>query len=241
MRKLLFPALVISILFIPITMASTAWADEIAKAFPYLSKHEYYGNHFYYQKNKTRIFKAKQSYDPVEIMSTRLDQSGEKFIVVFDPGPSDDPMFSFYRAKDKSKMVLMIDLLNEETDYDAIGGINLVMPGNGSIYISGNANQMFNKRLKLRLSGNKFVEVEQPFYYVGVDTVTTKPIKLYATKKLEKAVVSLPKGYKVRVLANQDNDYYLVKTGFGLVGWLKIPYGTMMPETPLKDIWFYGD
>ena len=43
------------------------------------------------------------------------------------------------------------------------------------------------------------------------------------------------------MLVNEDNDYYLVKTGFSLVGWLKIPYGTMMPETPLKDIWFHGD
>lgn len=73
MIKLLFPVLIVSILFNPVPMASTAWADEITKAFPYLDKHEYYGIHFYYQKNKTRIFKAEQSYDPVEIMSTRID------------------------------------------------------------------------------------------------------------------------------------------------------------------------
>ena len=197
MRKLLFPVLIITI-FIPIALTLPAWADEIADAFPYLAQHKYYGIHFYYQKNNTRIFAAKESYDPIEIMSTQLDQSGDKFIVVFDPGPSEDPMFCFYRAKDKSKRLLMIDLLNEETDYDGIGGINLVMPGYGSIYVSGNANQMFDKRLKLQLSGNKFVEVKQPSYYVGLDTVTTKPIKLYASKRLEQAVVSLPKGYKVR-------------------------------------------
>ena len=69
MRKLLFPVLIITI-FIPIALTLPAWADEIADAFPYLAQHKYYGIHFYYQKSNTRIFAAKESYDPIEIMST---------------------------------------------------------------------------------------------------------------------------------------------------------------------------
>jgi hypothetical protein len=220
-------------------LCSPVAADQITEAFPYLNKFKHFGISFYYQKNKSQILDQKLPDDRVKVMLTSLDKSAEKYLIVFDPGPSGDPSFSFYKADAQEGPPLDIRLSGGET-YPQVNGLDLVMPGNGIIYVAGHTNEMFNKRRKLRLVQGELVEVDQPFYYVGLQTVTTKAIKLYGSKKKDRVVAYLPKGAKVEVLANQQ-DFYLVRTPFGLAGWLEIPFGTLWGQSPLKDIVFAGD
>ena len=115
----------------------------------------------------------------------------------------------------------------------------LIIPGNGSIYISGHTDNMFDTRKKFIYDGNKFNELIQPFYYVGLETFTIKPITLFSDTTLSNPVASLPENSEIEVLINR-NDLYLIRTSFGLTGWLKI--GPVSPDySPIKGLYFAGD
>ncbi len=167
----------------------------------------------------------------IKVLETAIAGSvGERYTVVFDEGPSDDPGFIINR--------LLPDGRQQEAGY--LGGFELVIPGNGYVYVSGHTNTMFNTRRKYTLKKGSLREVAQPYYYVGLDTVTTQTISLYSDTGYKTKVAGLPAGYKVEVLINSGEDY-LIKTPFGLTGWLKIPENVMLHETPVKGIFFAGD
>jgi hypothetical protein len=117
----------------------------------------------------------------------------------------------------------------------------------GTIYTEGHVNNMFNRRRKFQIQNDTIFEVRQPFCYVGMKGKTLKEITLYNDKVGNEIVAQLPKNYEIEILladgTTKDFDidyYYLVKTDFGLVGWLRITnddlYGTV-----LKDLFYNGD
>jgi hypothetical protein len=53
-------------------------------------------------------------------------------------------------------------------------------------------------------------------------------------------VARVPKGSKVVVLLNQG-DYYLIKTSFGLVGWLKLPDEPLGSKPTIEGLFVAGD
>lgn len=116
------------------------------------------------------------------------------------------------------------------------GGLRFAFPGNGSIYVDGHTNTMFNLRKKYEWKAGKFIEVKQPFNYVGLESKTTENISIYSDKGMKDVVATLPKGSSVTVLIN-DGDYYLLKTPFGLVGWFR----SDRYSVPIEGIFIAGD
>jgi hypothetical protein len=108
------------------------------------------------------------------------------------------------------------------------------------MYTSGLADQMFNTRKKFVLHNGTIEEVHQPFYYVGLKTKVKKAITIFDDPLYEKPIAQLPEGAQVEVLLNKENDY-LVKTPFGLVGWLKINYGEQCGSESVEGVCFHGD
>ncbi len=166
----------------------------------------------------------------IRVLVTRLvKDSPARYLVVFDPGPSDDPEFIIYQIED-----------NKEKKLISLRGQELIMPGNGVLYTSGLVDMMFNTRKKFILRDGIIEEVHQPFYYVGLETKVKKSIVIFEDLSYKKPIAQLPEGSKVEVLINKENDY-LLKTPFGLVGWFKINYGEPCGSELIEDICFHGD
>lgn len=121
-----------------------------------------------------------------------------------------------------------------------IPGLCFYFPGNGNIYVSGHNNTMFNTRKKYQWRNGTFVEVRQPFRLVGLETTTKAAIEIFSSKDYKQVVASLPKDSKVSVVLN-EGEHYLLKTPFGLLGWIRIPDGTSRDESPIVGIYFAGD
>jgi hypothetical protein len=169
----------------------------------------------------------------INLMLTRLSSSDNtEYYVIFSEGMSIDPTFYFFK-KDNTR----------ESAF-SVGGEQLFMTGNGSFYVQGHANKMYNQKRKFKVVNGEFKEVEQPFYYVGLKTKTLKPIKLYDSKEKNRQLASLPAEYEIEVLLNEfTNDeslFYLIRTSFGLTGWIELPKDGWK-GTYIKGLYFQGD
>lgn len=146
---------------------------------------------------------------------TMSSQPKDKYALVFSAGPSADPAFLVYDAK------------NWEIK-GTFPGTDIYIPGTNSVYVTGKENNCFNKKSKYVFTQNMFIEAIQPFYYVGLQTKTLKPMVLYSDQNLTHQLASLPGNYAIEVvMAENGNAYnpvlkYLIKTSFGLVGWAEI-------------------
>lgn len=195
----------------------------------------------YYNTKISKILKYQiESSDhpgvALRAIETKLDStSKDKYIIDYDAGPSGDPHFIIYRK--------------ENTDITQVGsypGTQLIVPGDGSIYVSGEANDFFDKRRKYFLNGKKLEEVRQPYYYVGLKTTNTQAIDVYGDRSYQNKVAHLPSNSDVEVLiAIKKAEYnydYLIKSPFGLVGWATAEgqYGQCGTEL-FKGICFHGD
>lgn len=161
--------------------------------------------------------------------------------VLYDEGPSDDPAFAIV---DKNNNLIWSELADEMC-------INSV----GVIYVSGNLNKMFNQRMKFQFANGRVTEVKQPYYYVDVRGELLKPVRLYSEKENKgELIATLPVGYEIEVLLSEADtpvsEYgyeelktnYLVRTTFGLVGWLKLGEDDTYFMNPIvKGLGYYGD
>jgi hypothetical protein len=71
-----------------------------------------------------------------------------------------------------------------------------------------------------------------------LESKTTQEVRLYGDPSQIQLVATIAKGSHVLVLINKDENY-LLKTEFGLLGWIRIRNGTY--ETPIEGIYFAGD
>jgi len=164
----------------------------------------------------TRVFRAK------------LDRTQEEwYFVDFDSGPSDDPSFTITREG-----------ASEPTA--SIPGLHLYLPGNGALYASGHADTMFDEHRKYVLKGGKITETKQPFLAVGLEGKAMKDLTIYTTTAQKEAVAFIPKGATMTILVADGQDNYLVKTAFGLVGWVKIPPYSQ-DATVIEGLYYAGD
>ncbi len=99
----------------------------------------------------------------------------------------------------------------------------------GTIYTSGHVNNMYDRRRKFQIQPDTVTEVKQPYNYVGLKGKALKDFVLYRDKDGDEIVAQIPKGYDVEILlaesATKDFEMdlkFLVKTDFGLVGWLRL-------------------
>ena len=186
------------------------------------------------------------------LIETQIDRNKPtRYLIGYDPGPSDDPNF----------VILYKDTKQSVGKNCTISGLELSILGNGAIYSSGHTNNMFSEHRKFVVKNNELMEVKQPFYYANIVTELYKDFTLYADKEnMTQAVAFLPKGSTVTlVLAEEyftpdDPDYpkqrFLLATPLGLCGWVSIPYSQADGSDPsipaehttgIKGIYFAGD
>ncbi len=165
------------------------------------------------------------------VLETKLDRtSSQVWWIDFTEGPSDDPEFLFTRK-------------GETEPAGSVTALELWLPGNGAAYAAGHADTMFDNRRKLVARGGKdgkVVEVEQPFYYVGLEGKALQDLVLYAAKGGKEVVANIPKGNPVTVLLASGEEWYLAKTAFGLVGWIRVePWS--VDATVVEGLFYAGD
>ncbi|MCL7487459.1 MAG: hypothetical protein M8357_04700 [Desulfobulbaceae bacterium] len=134
----------------------------------------------------------------------------ETYLITYDEGLPAGPNFTFYKLDGPDMQSV-----------GSINGINLYWPRARNFYTSGVLHSMYDQRRKYVLLNGKIREVQQPFMYVGKESELSENIIIYSSQALQDEVGYLPAGAKVSVLL-ADNDFYLIKTSFGLVGWMKI-------------------
>jgi hypothetical protein len=166
------------------------------------------------------------------VMQVRLNQNSSiNYYLVFSWGPSGDPCYRLYNANNKKYI-------------GSVHGTNIYIPGNGKLYSHGKENACFELKQKYELRDDKLYAVRQPFYDVGLKTKTQKAIKIYSDKEQTEVLASLPVNYDVEVLlADGDaiNELFLLKTSFGLVGWVKVKTYGKPDVVDIKGLQFYGD
>ena len=163
-----------------------------------------------------------------QIHTTKITDTLDIF---FDQGPSDDPEFIVSRKNGK-----------------VIGRINALefyITEQNIIYTNGHTNNMFNKRRKFQLFQDTMMEIQQSFYYVGLKSKTNSTLTLYKSKTGNEIIASIPKDYIVEVLlsdpeTNDSEKLFLVRTEFGLVGWLRLKESYTY-DTPIEGLRFMGD
>jgi hypothetical protein len=165
----------------------------------------------------TRVLKTHISKD-----STTL------YTIDFSPGMSVDPYFFIFEIKGDSTRYI------GSTPFCT----DIYFPGDGFIYTAGHVDSTFDMRRIYRIENGKLVEIPQPFYYVGLETVTKEPITLFADRSLKTGTVSIPAGNSLTVLINIENSY-LILTSSGITGWIQIEYGGYY--SPIKHLILRGD
>jgi len=164
----------------------------------------------------------------VRVFRTRIDRTRDEwYFVDYDEGPSVDPFFIITRE-------------GSEEPAGTVPGVHLYLPGNGSIYTSGHANTMFDEHRKYTVKNGRLAETKQPFLHVGIEGKAMKDLTIYSTPAQKEAVASIPKGAAMTVLLSDGADHYLIKTAFGLVGWLTIPSDSQ-EATVIEGLYFAGD
>lgn len=153
--------------------------------------------------------------------------------ILYTDGPSFDPEF------------LITDFKNKII-WSCPGAASMCINENAIIYTQASFNKMFSVKEKFIYSKGVVKEVKQPYYYVGLKEKTLKPIILYSKKEGGEVVASLPADYEVEVLLADNKEYncqyYLVRTEFGLIGWLKVKTDEMIPPTAvINGLFYYGD
>jgi hypothetical protein len=159
----------------------------------------------------------------------KLDSKSE-IIFYYTEAPSDDP--TFYAV------------LNGKMIFISAGKI-IHIKGK-TIYTEGIANSYINRKKKFVFEEGKYIEVKQPFYYVGLKGKLNHSISLFESENFHNKVASLPKGYDIEIIGGKIGGEYellekvLIKTEFGLVGWLN--FKPFMNKEPLIDNFiFWGD
>lgn len=162
------------------------------------------------------------------LISTKVNrESDARQIIYYDPGPSADPSFVITDEKTNTRI-------------GVIAGDALIVPGNGFIYSIARTNNMHEERQKFEVKDGKIVEIKQPFSYVGLNSKSRVPLTLTAEKDGKEVVAQLPKGESLQVVL-RDGDYLLIKTPFGLIGWMKLKTDVTADTAEIEGIYFAGD
>ena len=189
----------------------------------------------YLLDKKNRFFCHKDSdYEARTLVGKYKNKKmSDSLEICFIEGASADPEFEIYKKNGKQ--------------IGAIACLNFYITDAGTIYTSGHTNSMFDKRRKFQILNDTILEVQQPFRYVGIKGQTLKPITLYQSKSGNEIVAQLPAKYEIEILLSEStgNDFdternYLVKTEFGLIGWLRITDDDVLVPI-LKEFYYAGD
>ncbi len=161
----------------------------------------------------------------------KYEKIADSVYVIYSAGMSVDPCFGIYTKSNK-----------------AIGKFNCLefyINASGTIYTAGHTNNMYNRRRKFQIQTDTILEIKQPYNYVGLKGKTLKEFNLYKDKTGNDIVAQVPKGYEIEILLADattkdfEVDYnFLVRTDFGLVGWLKLEG---FAEPVIDGLYYAGD
>ena len=151
----------------------------------------------------------------------------DSVVITYSSGPSADPVFVVSTAEGKA--------------IKSFYCLEFYLNSSATIYTSGHTNNMYDRRRKYQLQSDTIVEIGQQYNYVGLEGRSLKEITLYNEMEGTEIIAQLPVGSEIEILladgslADFDIDItYLVKTDFGLVGWLRLSgqdaYGEIMEE-----------
>ena len=165
--------------------------------------------------------------ETTRVLLTKIDRTKhDRYYIDFDPGASNDPVFAVFPEGGKFAIGI-------------IGADHLVVPGNGFIYALARTNKHFLERRKYLIQDNKVIESKQPYLYVGLDTKANINFPLHASVTGGEIIASIRKGDKIFVVRN-EGDNYLVRSSFGLLGWVHIHPGNQ-ESAVIEGIYFAGD
>ena len=176
----------------------------------------------YYCEDPDELFKKVGTY--------KLSKS-TTLALYYTEGPSGDP--AIYIVKNNKEEVLSVQ------------GTGFHFKGK-TIYVDGCSNTLFDVKRKFIYENGIYREVKQPFYYVNITGTLNRDITIFQTKNLSKPVAFLPKGYSIDVVLSEfgkeddRTDYFLIKTKFGLLGWIKLEMGDWYGGL-LDNLYFCGD
>lgn len=172
-----------------------------------------------------------------------FDYRGRTYSVCFSPGASEDPNFIF-SVFDGEKAQEIRTIYAER----------IYLGAAGYIYSETRTNNYFLVKRKFLLKDKKITEIKQPFLLVDMQChINEKTVIKMTPDDKSKSIAALPKGAKVKVLLAQyfadnseiiaEEQWYLISTSFGLVGWVKSkPSNLDYPSgKPLSCIWYMGD
>lgn len=161
------------------------------------------------------------------VLSTPIDRKNpQPYEIHYTEGMSGDPMFRIVKV-------------GASQAAGELTGIELFLPGNGSAYVSGHTNSLFDHRRKFELKDDKLVEVKQAFSYVGLASKALRSITIHADKKLSQPVAIIPAGGALTVVLN-EGEHYLIKTPFGLLGWIRYSASPQQADL-IEGLYFKGD
>ena len=169
-------------------------------------------------------------FDQSAIMIGKYNLEDKSFLnLYYSEGQSDDPQLII----EYHKKIILTEI-----------GDKFHFTGK-SLYVEGFSNSLFNKKRKLVFANDKFKEVKQPLYFVGIKGKLKREIKVYETKSLTSIVAILPKENPIEIVMaefKEDDfaEYFLVKTKFGLIGWIKIETADQSGGL-IDGLYFHGD
>ncbi|MDD3966136.1 MAG: hypothetical protein WC372_06790 [Candidatus Neomarinimicrobiota bacterium] len=180
---------------------------------------------FYYAQGDTGRFIKVMEYVPNE-------SDADCYSILFTMGESGDAQYLFYLEGrfDEPLFVLHTDHLH--------------FRGEGILIAEGSMNRMFLQSQKYALQKGRIRELPQPFYAIGLESVAMRDLEIYAGKRMEKVIDTVREGEKVTILAaefKENPERYLIRNARGLCGWIRIPHGVWVDETPVRDIYYHGD
>ena len=236
----------VSVIALVLCFFGAAFASSPPQSFAHLKKVEIEGSAFLFVDPSVKCSAKEQGLEenleelgyqgpPVYDVCV-LTIAGKKMQVVFSNGASDDPYFEFYP-------------LNANGEYTksvlGVAATTLYIPNGKNVYAEGWTNSMFNYRRKFSFDGATFQEVKQPMYYVGIQTTVQNVernkksyLTLYQDKTKRKKVAVLPQGSEIEVLLADGPEWYLVRSSFGLVGWVYVVEGLRYTKIGVR---FAGD
>ena len=181
--------------------------------------------------NETEFIPPDSDMKTVHAIRTTLAPGSPLYVVDYWEGASCDPTFLIYDATktpDRNKPLL------------EVSGLTLSIPGDGFVYVHGHTNNFFSQFRKFIVTPKHAEEVAQPFYYAGIETRTTTPIKLVTAPSSTEVISELASGTRVTILACQKDDWCLVRDALGLIGWTKLEY-SRKPDAQFRGVFYAGD
>jgi hypothetical protein len=150
------------------------------------------------------------------------------YYIYYMAGPSRDPNFQVFRESTGGEL----ERISGVNNY----GLRATLPGDGALYVRGHANEYFDKRKKYSMHDGQFVEIEQPFYYVGLDSKALTDLSLFSDSG---PVDIIRAGEPVTVILNVGNRY-LLKNQQDIVGWW-ILKNLGQRATEIEGLYLRGD